>query len=510
MGKRKNLMMKAMVCEHLPSFTLQMSGICRQFVSLAKGDIAPVQSRAGRNHAFVSKSLPAVTWIAYVNRIFFRFFVLVMLSITAATFVIYFAFARLFGDPLDDIARRQAAAQIFLLEQYVDGAPSDEWLTRLNNVREVSTVRYDLLPLSQVRARLGDEHAELERGAIVIDVRQRAFYRRVDLRGERYIGSDEEVLYAQNLPIDVKQALKMEALRYVIVAIALLVPIALWSRAHWRSLQALSRMADEFGGGKLSARARMRPSATVYPLAERIDHMADRIEALLEAQRSLLHSVSHELRTPIARLEFGLELLDARANDPDLHRRIVAMEGDLRELNNLVNELLDMSKLDSARTLQPASVELGALLQECCATLPPSPHEVAYEPDGALGTIEADPRLLSRAVGNLLRNAQKYAATRVMLSARRGADSIEIAVDDDGPGIPVEERERVFDPFYRLDRSRDRATGGFGLGLSIARKAVALHGGTLQAETSSLGGARFVVRLPLSNDLPARPSAMPA
>lgn len=431
-----------------------------------------------------------------MNRIFFRFFVLVMLSITAATFVIYFAFARLFGDPLDDIARRQAAAQIFLLEQYVDKAPADEWLTRLNNVREVSEVRYDLLPLPQVRALLGQDHPELERGAIVIDARKRAFYRRVDLGGERYIGSDDEVLVARNLPVDIGQALKMEALRYVIVAIALLVPIALWSRAHWHSLQALSRMADEFGGGKLSARARMQPSATVYPLAERIDHMADRIETLLEAQRSLLHSVSHELRTPIARLEFGLELLDARAKDPDLHRRIAAMEGDLRELNSLVNELLDMSKLDSARTLQPARVDLTALLEECCATLPPSPHAVACELDGPLGEIDADPRLLARAVGNLLRNAQKYAASRVLLSARRGAGGIQIAVDDDGPGIPEDERERIFDPFYRLDRSRDRATGGFGLGLSIARKAVALHGGSLQAEASSLGGARFVLRLP--------------
>ena len=89
-----------------------------------------------------------------MNRIFFRFFVLVMLSITAATFVIYFAMSRLFGDPLEDIARRQAAAQIFLLEQYVDNAPADEWLERLNKVREVSGVKLDLIPLPQARQRL--------------------------------------------------------------------------------------------------------------------------------------------------------------------------------------------------------------------------------------------------------------------------------------------------------------------------------------------------------------------
>lgn len=432
-----------------------------------------------------------------MNRIFFRFFVLVMLSITAATFVIYFAFARLFGDPLDDIARRQAAAQIFLLEQYVDQAPGDEWLTRLNNVREVSEVRYDLMPLAQALDALGaSQRAELERGNIVIDVAGKSFYRRVDLDGERYIGSQDEVLHARNLPIDTGQALKMELLRYVIVAIALLAPIALWSRSHWQGLQSLSRMADEFGAGKLSVRAQLKPSDAVYPLAERINHMAGRIEDLMEAQRSLLHSVSHELRTPIARLEFALELLDAKARDPELSRRIAAMEGDLSELNNLVKELLDMSKLDSTRTLQGAPVELEALLRDCCATLPPSPQQVACELASGLGTVEADARLLARAVGNLLRNAQKYAQERIVLSARRTPDGVEIAVDDDGPGIPLDERDRIFDPFYRLDRSRDRATGGFGLGLSIAHKAVALHGGTLRVESSPLGGARFVLRLP--------------
>ena len=434
-----------------------------------------------------------------MNRIFFRFFVLVMLSITAATFVIYFAFARLFGDPLDDIARRQAAAPIFLLEQYIDQAPTDEWLTRLNNVREVSGVRYDLVPLDQAREALGaSQRAELERGAVVLDVANKSFYRRVDLDGERYIGSQDEVLQARDLPIDVKQALKMEMLRYVIVAIAILLPIALWSRSHWQALQSLSRMADQFGAGKLSVRTRLKPSDAVYPLAERINHMAGRIEALMESQRSLLHSVSHELRTPIARLEFGLELLDARAKDPDLSKRIAAMEGDLSELNNLVKELLDMSKLDSARTLQLTKVELDALLRDCCATLPPSPQEVACELAAGLGTAEADGRLLARAVGNLLRNAQKYAQGRIVLSARRLPDNagVEIAVDDNGPGIPAEERERIFDPFYRLDRSRDRATGGFGLGLSIAQKAVLLHGGTLRVETSGLGGARFVIGLP--------------
>lgn len=432
-----------------------------------------------------------------MNRIFFRFFMLVMLSITAATFVIYFTMSRLFGDPLEEIARRQASAQIFLIEQYVDEAPADEWLARLNRVREVSDTRFDLIALPKARSLLpAASLGALDRGEVVLDVEGKSFYRRVDLKGERYIGSEDEVIHVQDLPIDVSLALQMEAVRYVIVALALLVPIALWSRAHWQGLQSLSRVADEFGAGKLSARARMQPSSSIYPLAERIDHMADRIEALLVAQKNLLHSVSHELRTPIARLEFALELLGAKANDPVLQKRIDAMEGDLSELNSLVNELLGMARLDSGQAPQRDSVEVAALLRTVEAALPPGQPLLTIDCAPDLGTIEADARLLGRALSNLLRNAQKYAALTMRVTARRDGRNVTIAVEDDGPGIPADERERIFEPFYRLDRSRDRTTGGFGLGLSIARKAVLLHGGTIQVAASELGGARFVVVLP--------------
>ena len=444
-----------------------------------------------------------------MNRLFFRFFVLVMLSITGATFVIYFVFARLFGDPLDDIARRQASAQIFLLEQYVDRAPHDEWLSRLNKVREVSEAHFDLIPLDQARAALpASQHAALERGDVVLDPRHKAFFRRVDLEGERYIGSNDEAIRAYNLPIDLGEALAMEIVRYVVVALALLVPIALWSRAHWQALQTLSRVADDFGAGQLSARAHLAPADAVYPLAERINAMAGRIQSLLEAQKNLLHSVSHELRTPIARLEFALELLHARAADPALGKRIAAMEGDLAELNELVNELLSMSKLDNAQEPQRAPFELAPLLRDCADGLHPRPQHLCVDLDDGLGSVNGDRRLLGRAVGNLLRNAQKYAAHEVALRARRIGGRIEIGIEDDGPGIPEDERDRIFEPFYRLDRSRDRATGGFGLGLSIARKAIVLHGGTVHVEGSALGGARFVISLP-DGVAPASASAGP-
>ena len=429
-----------------------------------------------------------------MNRLFLRFAVLIMLSITVATLLIYWSVSRLFGDPLDDIARRQAAAQIFLLEQYVDQAPTDEWLARLNKVREVSKVRLELIGLDRALAAVpAGQRAALERGEVVIDARNKAFYRRVDRTGNSYIGSDSEAIVARDLPLDVGLAVRIEAVRFVIVALALLIPIGWWSRSHWKGLQQLSEVARQVGEGKLEARARLRPGASIYPLAERMNDMAGRIAGLIDSQKNLMHSVSHELRTPIARLEFALELLRDKVDDPALETRIAAMEGDVAELNTLVNELLGMIRLDSAQALSLAPFDLAAALRECVAGLD---RQVDLQL-GALGSFTGDQRLVLRAFDNLLRNAAKYADQRIAVKALRRADRIEISVEDDGPGIPEAERERIFEPFYRLDRSRDRASGGFGLGLSIAQKAVTLHGGTIRIGSSPLGGASMTMVLPI-------------
>jgi two-component system OmpR family sensor kinase len=444
-------------------------------------------------------------------RVFLRFFVPVLLSVAVASVLVYMAITRVFGDPVEDLARRQAAAQIFLLEQYVDKAPVDDWLARLNKVREVSGSHYDLIPLDTARTLLpAASQAALLRGDVVLDLPNKSFLRRVDLDGARYVGSDTDVVRARELPIDLHVALQMEALRFLIVALVLLVPIGLWSRRHWNGLQALGRVADEFGAGNLAARAQLAPSSSMTPLAERMHDMAGRIDSLLTAQTSLLHSVSHELRTPIARLAFGLALLEDASDDPALHKRIGAMAGDVEELNALVGELLAMTRLDSEQALQRERVDLAQLLHACVDALAPLPASAVVIDvvlDAGLGAVDVDARLLSRAVCNLLGNARRYADTRVVLHAARAGNDVTIVVDDDGPGIPLDEREQVFAPFYRLDRSRDRATGGFGLGLAIARKAVQLHGGSLVIEDGVMGGARLAIALPARTGRHSQPVA---
>ncbi|RFP10603.1 MULTISPECIES: ATP-binding protein [unclassified Duganella] len=434
-----------------------------------------------------------------MNRLFWRFALLVMLAITLATCAIYFTFSRLFGDPLEEIARRQAAGQIFLLEQYIDKAPSDEWLPRLNKVREVSEATLELQPLPTALAALPPSKREqLLQGAVIIDVGGKAFYRRVDTTGARYIGSDDDVIHAQRLPIDIGQALSMEAIRFGVIALFLLVPIGWWTRRHWRGLLALSKVADDFGQGNLAARAEVRPASSIAPLACRINDMAERIGLLMDAHKNLLRSVSHELRTPIARLEFGLELLRERhaADDPSLQKRIVAMETDVDELKTLVNELLGLTQLDQAQPMPRQLFSLAPLLQGCAPPQSPAQgQQFSASIAGGLGELQGDARLLARAVNNLLGNAAKYAVSRVVLSAERDGSAVHITVEDDGPGIPPEARERVFEPFYRLAREQDYAASGYGLGLAITAKAVQLHGGAIAIDDSPLGGARITITL---------------
>jgi two-component system OmpR family sensor kinase len=433
-----------------------------------------------------------------MNRIFRRFVVLVLLAMTLASGVIYLTFRLLFGDPLEGIARRQSAGQVFLLEQYIDQAPTDEWLPRLNRVREVSDSTLELQPLQAALASLPSAgRAALLRGEIVMDVADKAFYRRVDTSGMRYIGSDQDVIHARHLPIDIGQALQMEAIRLVVIALFLLVPIGWWTRVHWRGLQALSKVADDFGQGDLTARASAGHGASIAPLAARINDMAERIGALLESRKHLLHSVSHELRTPIARLEFGMELLHDRhaADDPALQRRVAAMQTDIGELKALVNELLDLTRIDSTQAMPQQAFALAPLLRGC--TLPPSALEFNTDIAEDLGELHGDERLLARAVNNLLGNAAKYARSRVALRATRDTQ-LSIVVEDDGPGIPPAARAQVFEPFYRLSREQDHLVGGYGLGLAIAARAVQLHGGDISIDTSPLGGARFTLHIPLN------------
>ncbi|MBJ9977707.1 HAMP domain-containing protein [Pseudomonas sp. S75] len=287
----------------------------------------------------------------------------------------------------------------------------------------------------------------------------------------------------------------------VLIGAALLGCLLLWVWPHWRDLERLKETARRLGRGEMSERTQISPRSNIGELAGVFDTMADELERQVRQQRELLDAVSHELRTPLTRLDFGLVLLFDEV-PPASRKRLLELVGHVRELDELVLELLSYSRLQNAEQvrervevslLELVDSVLGGFAEELDS------REIQWEvrADDALPRFVLDPRLTARAVQNLVRNAMRYCDRRLLVGLALEDDgSCVVRVEDDGIGIPPEERERIFQPFYRLDRSRDRSTGGFGLGLAISRRAIEGQGGTLSVTQSTLGGARFEIRLP--------------
>ncbi|QBC44772.1 ATP-binding protein [Iodobacter fluviatilis] len=432
-------------------------------------------------------------------RIYLRIFVLIAVVTLSLTQVLSYITTHFYAEQLEQYSVKDAVAQIFLVELYLDDSQGALWFKRFKTLQEKSDNSYTLIPLERAIAMIAPHNRQkLLEKKVVVDFQSEAYFRRVDIDNSKFPGSANQVIYAPEKENHASIIVKIKRFQYTIIFLLLLTLCGVWSYFHWRELQSLSKTANDFGSGLLSSRAKVRKSASIYPLAQCMNLMAERIERLVDSQSELLHSVSHELRTPIARLEFGLELLKKDAQNNDLNPRFLAMENDLQELNELVSELLSLTKIEQQQALPMHKINLAEMLHMVLNSLEHVMHgkEVSHAIHSQNSMVLGDSKLLSRALSNLLRNAAKYAEHKIKISTlQNNAGELEITIEDDGPGIPDKEREHIFEPFYRLNRSRDRASGGFGLGLAIAKKAVTLHQGEIWVDQSTLGGARFTIRL---------------
>jgi signal transduction histidine kinase len=292
----------------------------------------------------------------------------------------------------------------------------------------------------------------------------------------------------------------------VIVAVAA-APLA---RRISRPLERLTEAAHRLGGGDLSARVPLPARAARRPdeldgLARAFNEMAARVERLVRDQKALLANVSHELRSPLARLRMALALLPAGGEDEGRRQDI---EREIDDLDRLVDDVLTASRLDLTGLPQHLGpVDAAGLLAEVAERARRDPRMAGMAIQvAAAGPVPfvGDEVLLRRAVWNLVENAAKYGAPPITLEAQATPGHVVLRVTDAGPGIPEAERDRVFSPFYRIDRARTPGPtgGGFGLGLTLVRRVVEVHGGTIAIETASeagraTAGCRVTMTLPL-------------
>jgi two-component system sensor histidine kinase CpxA len=275
----------------------------------------------------------------------------------------------------------------------------------------------------------------------------------------------------------------------------------------------LRKAARELAHGKLSTRVKEAPPSQpgifrgdeFHALVHDFNHMAERLESLVNAQRLLLRDVSHELRSPLARLSVALELSREDA-DSTMATHLDRIQRETERLNQLIGQLLTLSSMEAiegGERFEPVS--LKSLLEEM---LPDAEYE-AHQRDASVEldakcdcVIEGRRELIYRAIENVVRNAIRYtesgSAVQVKLypSGERSTDSAIVEVSDRGPGIPESERESIFRPFYRVDQARSAQTGGFGVGLAIAERAVKLHKGQLQVFSRDGGGTTIQMIFP--------------
>jgi len=271
--------------------------------------------------------------------------------------------------------------------------------------------------------------------------------------------------------------------------------VGLWLTLFWRDMKKLDRAAGEVGEGRFHFNLDIRKGAALYPLADSFNKMKERIAALLGSHRNLTNAISHEFRTPITRLRFRHELAIQARTAEEKDRELQLMDSAIDQLDDLSTELLEYARLDREQPkldIAPIDAEpwLNELAEEAREVASATGRQVQIAVRADCEGLDGDHRYLSRAAANLLHNAVRYAKQRIELRVEMQDGKRWLHVDDDGSVIPPAERERLFEPFARLDQSRDRQSGGFGIGLAIVRQIARWHGGTATISESSLGGTR--------------------
>jgi signal transduction histidine kinase len=270
-----------------------------------------------------------------------------------------------------------------------------------------------------------------------------------------------------------------------VIALAVALGALPVARRLTRRIERLQRGVESLGAGDLAARVKVEGRDEVAQLAQSFNRAAARIESLIDAHKMLLANASHELRTPLTRIRFGLELAEA---NPE---RKALIERDIAELDQLIDEILLMSRLDAIEALDVhEEIDLVALAAEECARF------TACRFEGKSVSVNGDPTLLRRMIRNLVENAERHGAAPIEVSVDARQDDAVLTVSDRGPVIPESERERLFLPFYRAPGTA--SSKGAGLGLALVRQIARRHGG----DVTYLGerGNSFEVTIPALRD----------
>ncbi|MFB2830748.1 two-component system sensor histidine kinase RstB [Aeromonas jandaei] len=426
-----------------------------------------------------------------MRRLFIQFYLLLIGCFTLAILlvgVVYQVTAERAGDRY---LERMMQGSLGLLTDELARIPPERWPARLAEQSSQFTLPLKVGELAH-QPLASEDQAFLAAGNIVIVEEDDTFLQRIpDTDQVLIVGPVPYLSYLHELHwVDVGLLL--------IIGLSLGLPILLWLRPHWRGLLQLEQTARRVGDGDLSWRTNLPPGSSLARVGRTFDQMTAQLQAMLTSRKQLTDAIAHELRTPLVRLRYRLAMLDPAPAAEEQQ----ALERDLGALDSLIEEMLTYAKLDRPELpLQRDELELGSWAEHHLGdwqALRPEKHLTLALPPIKMPWC-GDHRLLTRAVENLIGNALRYAESEVTLSISRLQENYLLEVSDDGPGIDSALAHQIFEPFVRLDQSRDRRTGGTGLGLAIVRS-IALHHGGDVALLPAGKGARFCLTLPVHLD----------
>ncbi|AGC43426.1 sensor histidine kinase [Myxococcus stipitatus DSM 14675] len=390
----------------------------------------------------------------------------------------------------------------WLIEKELLAQPQERWADVVAGWRPHFDYPIELRPRSEVLAmNLPARVRERLTGAL-----PSAWLHSSGVAGDRVLlflplrGSEQLVVQSLRLGPSPQRVVEFLALETSVLLVVLGLALLALTWPLYRHVTRLAATARAFGQGDFQARAEARAPEPIGHMARTFNDLAERIQRMSQEQQASLQAISHELRTPLSRLHFALYLARETADVESMRTQLVDMEKDVGELEQLTEELLTYTRLHhDAPPLEWERVDLPGMVTELFRQLSVfSPDlRLRLEAEG-LVDAEGSARYLRRAIGNLIRNAQRYARSELQVRVSQDAAGFTVSVDDDGPGVPPAERERLFLPFTRLDDSRDRKTGGHGLGLAIVHRVMQAHQGHAQVTQAPLGGARVTLSWPRS------------
>ncbi|MGK0444753.1 MAG: two-component system sensor histidine kinase RstB [Bermanella sp.] len=310
-------------------------------------------------------------------------------------------------------------------------------------------------------------------------------------------------------PIVFRQGLSLQSVLVVIALAIILTGIAVyWLVYRFEvNLQRLERAATRIAAGHLNSRVKVDSQDAFGRLGDAFNRMASHIQRLMGVQKEMIRAVSHELRTPVARMRFGVQMLEDTTTDDYTQKQLHEMDQDLQELDELVDEILTYARLEEGGPiLEFKQANMLDLVDQIVEETRRRTDKVDIQwhsqtVDEAQIFSDVEYRYMHRAIQNLVGNACRYAQGKVWIEYSFDNGICRIDVEDDGPGIPEKDWQRVFSPFTRLDDSRTRASGGYGLGLSIVRRIIYWHGGQAFVTNSRWQGAKMSLLWPKSHQL---------